>query len=151
MLQQHARFQGLGETDLGATLENPLLGLRGRIGRHGDDGRLAGVHPSFDPPANLKAVHARHPQVQHNDIGALGANDFSAGEAVMGNKNFDVRAFGPDLRGHPGRNGFLVIDNQDLRPRRQEFGRYGQALLPQEIQEVLRLDPAMPTGGAPGP
>ena len=31
---------------------------------------------------------------------------------------FDVRAFGPDLRRHPGRNGFIVIDNQDLQRRR---------------------------------
>ena len=92
----------------GERLEDQLVGPEGGQHQHPGGRELRG-----DPPGGLDAVHLRHPQVQHRDVG-LGAVRLRHGSRTVADLGDDDEVLAaPEHRDDPVAHELLVLGDED--------------------------------------
>ena len=103
----------LGEKIVRARFQtaDPVLALVQR--RDHDHGNMAGVPVGLEPGTGFIPIHARHHDVEQDQIGLLGAGDLDGLETIVGGANVEILGLEPGFQ-QPN-IGRLIINDEDSR------------------------------------
>src|SRR2546425_318403 len=134
------------EKIVGAARHDLVAHLAFRMRRHGQDSDRRRLLLGLQPTADFETVEPRHPDVEDEDVGAEGPDLDQGLIAVSGDRHDGLRDDLLDGLAQRRQQGWVVVDDQDARPRRNRRPRVlGQTGV--ELEKVRLRDPMVSTRG----